>query len=257
MPAWLRKTHHADESVTLTRLYAAFNPHPMSNPMSDLLSHHNALPLLYSYRRCPYAMRARLAMLQANRRFQTFEIVMRDKPAALLALSPKGTVPVLLLPDGNVLEESLDIMRWAFEAPDAEGWWRRAQSDDNLALLRINDGDFKRQLDRYKYPDRYPHEATPRETARTQAMETLLMPLESRLQHQRYLGGPTPCATDLAIFPFVRQFAAVAPEWFASQPLPALQAWLAGWLGSHLFMVCMTRQPVQAIAVFPEYQRLD
>lgn len=218
------------------------------------MSADHALPLLYSYRRCPYAMRARLAMLQANRRFQTFEIVMRDKPAALLALSPKGTVPVLHLPDGGVLEESLDIMHWAFAQPDAEGWWSRAQTDDNLALLRTNDGDFKRLLDRYKYPDRTPHEAAPRETARAQAVETLLRPVESRLQDQRYLGGPTPCATDLAIFPFVRQFAAVEPDWFAGQPLPALQAWLAGWLASRLFEVCMTKQPVQAVAVFPEYQ---
>ncbi|CAJ0684819.1 hypothetical protein LMG18102_00278 [Ralstonia mannitolilytica] len=215
------------------------------------------LPLLYSYRRCPYAMRARLAMLQAHRRFQTFEIVMRDKPAELLALSPKGTVPVLRLPDGTVLEESLDIMRWAFEPDDAQGWWRRAQADDNLALLRTNDGEFKRLLDRYKYPERYPNEAVPRETARAQAVEALLMPLESRLQHQRYLGGAQPCAADLAIFPFVRQFAAVQPDWFAGQPLPAVQAWLAGWLGSRLFAVCMTKQPVQAFAVFPEYEPVD
>jgi len=214
------------------------------------------LPLLYSYRRCPYAMRARLAMLQAHRRFQTYEIVMRDKPAEMLALSPKGTVPVLRLPDGTVLEESLDIMRWALEQPDTDGWWCRAQSDDNLALLRTNDGDFKRLLDRYKYPDRYPQEAQEtirRETARAHAVETLLIPLESRLQHQRYLGGSMPCATDLAIFPFVRQFAAVEPDWFASQPLPALQAWLAEWLSSRLFEVCMTKQPVQAVAAFPEY----
>ncbi|CAJ0790707.1 hypothetical protein LMG19083_02043 [Ralstonia psammae] len=218
------------------------------------MSDNQVLPLLYSYRRCPYAMRARLAMLQANRRFQTFEIVMRDKPAELLALSPKGTVPVLRLIDGTVLEESLDIMRWAFEAPDPEGWWSRAQSDDNLALLRTNDGEFKRQLDRYKYPDRYPQESTPRETARARATEALLIPLESRLQVQRYLGGATPCAADLAIFPFVRQFAAVEPDWFAGQPLPAVQAWLAEWLTSRLFEVCMTKQPVQAVAVFPEYQ---
>ncbi|MCP1174641.1 glutathione S-transferase [Ralstonia chuxiongensis] len=218
------------------------------------MSDNQDLPLLYSYRRCPYAMRARLAMLQANRRFQTFEIVMRDKPAELLALSPKGTVPVLHLTDGGVLEESLDIMRWAFEANDTDGWWRRAQSDDNLALLRTNDGEFKRQLDRYKYPDRYPLEAKPRETARALATETLLIPLESRLLDQRYLGGSTPCATDLAIFPFVRQFAAVEPDWFAVQPLPAVQAWLGEWLGSRLFEVCMTKQPVQAVAVFPEYQ---
>lgn len=221
------------------------------------MSADNALPLLYSYRRCPYAMRARLAMLQANRRFQTFEIVMRDKPAELLALSPKGTVPVLHLPDGGVLEESLDIMRWAFAQADAEGWWGRAQTDNNLALLRTNDGDFKRLLDRYKYPDRYPHETAPRETARAQAVETLLLPMESRLQDQRYLGGSTPCATDLAIFPFVRQFAAVEPDWFARLPLPALQAWLARWLASQLFEVCMTKQPVQAVAVFPEYRHFD
>lgn len=211
------------------------------------------LPLLYSYRRCPYAMRARLALLQARQPFQTFEIVMRDKPAELLVLSPKGTVPVLRLPDGTVLEESLDIMRWALEPHDAQGWWRRAQSDDNLALLRTNDGEFKRLLDRYKYPERYPQESTPREATRAQAVETLLLPLETRLQAQRYLGGALPCAADLAIFPFVRQFAAVQPDWFASQPLPAVQAWLAEWLGNRLFAVCMTKQPVQAIAVFPEY----
>ncbi|CAJ0809719.1 glutathione S-transferase [Ralstonia flaminis] len=218
------------------------------------MSTDHALPLLYSYRRCPYAMRARLAMLQANRRFQTFEIVMRDKPAALLALSPKGTVPVLHLPDGGVLEESLDIMRWALESPDPQGWWSRAQTDDNLNLLRTNDGDFKRLLDRYKYPDRYPEDGQSREAVRAQAVTTLLTPLETRLQAQRYLGGATPCATDLAIFPFVRQFAAVEPDWFAAQPMPALQAWLAGWLSSRLFEVCMTKQPVQAVAVFPEFQ---
>ncbi|CAJ0786056.1 hypothetical protein LMG7141_01733 [Ralstonia condita] len=213
-----------------------------------------ALPLLYSYRRCPYAMRARLAMLQARRPFQTFEIVMRDKPAELLALSPKGTVPVLRLTDGSVLEESWDILRWALESPDADGWWSRAQSEDNLLLLNTNDGAFKRHLDRYKYPDRYPHEETTRETARANAVATLLTPLEARLQRQRYLGGRAPCATDLAIFPFVRQFAAVEPDWFHDQPLPALHAWLAQWLGSDLFAVCMTKRPVQIAAVFPTFQ---
>ncbi|WP_296228684.1 glutathione S-transferase [Ralstonia sp. UBA689] len=218
------------------------------------MSTDTALPLLYSYRRCPYAMRARLAMLQANRRFRTFEIVMRDKPAELLALSPKGTVPVLHLPDGGVLEESWDIMRWALESPDTQGWWSRAQTDANLHLVRTNDGDFKRHLDRYKYPDRYPKDGQPREAVRAQAVATLLTPLEARLQGQHYLGGAAPCATDLAIFPFVRQFAAVEPDWFASQTLPAVQNWLAGWLSSRLFEVCMTKQPVQAVAVFPEFQ---
>ncbi|MBC7994572.1 MAG: glutathione S-transferase [Rhizobacter sp.] len=205
------------------------------------------LPLLYSYRRCPYAMRARMALLQAKRSFQIFEIVLRDKPAAMLALSPKGTVPVLHLPDGRVFDESWDIMRWALEPDDHEGWWGRAQSEENLGLLQRNDGDFKRHLDRYKYPERYPGEVTSREAERSQAMAALLVRLETRLQRQPCLGGATPCATDLAIFPFVRQFAAVEPRWFAGQELPALQAWLAGWLRSALFVACMTKLPSQTV----------
>ena len=212
----------------------------------------NPLPLLYSYRRFPYAMRARMALLQARRSFQAFQIILRDKPAALLALSPKGTVPVLKLPDGQVLDESWDIMRWALEPEDHEGWWRLAQSPANLDLLRRNDGDFKHQLDRYKYPDRCSGEVTSRDGARSDAVTTLLVPLEARLQSQRYLGGATPCATDLAIFPFVRQFAAVEPHWFADQELPALHAWLAACLSSELFKVCMTKLPPQAVAAFPE-----
>lgn len=218
------------------------------------MSADSSLPLLYSYRRCPYAMRARMAMLLANRRFLTFEVVLRDKPSALLALSPKGTVPVLQLPDGGVLEESWDIMRWALEFPDQDGWWSRAQSTENLDLLRRNDGDFKHDLDRYKYPERYPGDVISREALRSHAVSVLLTLLEARLQRQRYLGGAAPCATDLAIFPFVRQFAAVEPGWFAVQALPALQNWLAAWLASRLFAVCMTKQPVQAVSAFPEFR---
>lgn len=203
----------------------------------------DALPLLYSFRRCPYAMRARMALLQAGRGFRLQEVSLRDKPAAMLLLSPKGTVPVLQLTDGTVLEESWDIMRWAWSADDPEGCWHRAQSAENLALLRCNDGEFKRTLDRYKYPDRYPDETRPREVLRAHAVATLLQPLEARLQQQPALGGAVPCATDLAIFPFVRQFAAVEPAWFAEQALPALQAWLADWLNSRLFETAMIKRP--------------
>ena len=205
----------------------------------------SSLPLLYSYRRCPYAMRARMALLLAELAFDVYEIVLRDKPPALLTLSPKGTVPVLKLPDGTVLEQSWDIMRWALEAEDKEGCWSRAMSTENMDLLNRNDGEFKRHLDRYKYPDRFPGEA--RDEHRRLAVETLLMPLEHRLQSQPYLGGDKPCATDLAIFPFVRQFAAVEPAWFASQDWPALQRWLAAWLGSGLFEACMVKQAPQQI----------
>lgn len=226
-----------------------------TNPFrSDLISSKatpsEALPLLYSFRRCPYAMRARMAMLQAGRAFRVVEVSLRDKPSAMLDLSPKGTVPVLQLPDGEVLDESWDIMRWAWSGDDSDSWWRRAQSSSNLALVERNDGEFKRHLDRYKYPNRYPDETRPRGEIRANAV-SLLMPLQSHLKSQPYLGGAAPCATDLAIFPFVRQFAAVEPDWFAAQDLPDLHEWLATWLKSRLFDVCMTRLSSLSAELFP------
>ncbi len=207
------------------------------------------VPLLYSYRRCPYAMRARMALLVAGVAFDAQEIVLRDKPAAMLALSPKGTVPVLLLPDGGVLEQSLDIMRWAFAVRDPDGWWACAQNDNNPDLLALCDGGFKHHLDRYKYPERFG--GTERALHRDQAVETLLKPLDARLQRSGQLGGGAPCAADIAIFPFVRQFAAVEPAWFGQRPLPALQAWLAGWLSHPLFEAAMARLPTGQAVRFP------
>jgi glutathione S-transferase len=209
------------------------------------------LPLLYTYRRCPYAMRARMALLVAKRDFNAFEIVLRDKPAAMLALSPKGTVPVLQLTDGRVLHESWDIMAWAWSADDSEGWWRRAQSAENLDLLQTNDGEFKRLLDRYKYPERHGLEGMNRNAPRDEAVASFLVSLEARLQSQPHLGGATPCATDLAIFPFVRQFAAVDPRWFEAQELPTVRAWLAAWVSSALFEACMVKLPLQTVFGFP------
>ena len=197
------------------------------------------LPLLYTYRRCPYAMRARMALLHTGIAFEACEISLRDKPPALLAASPKGTVPVLVLPDGAVLEESLHIMRWAFAGRDAALWWERAQSPANLALTALNDGPFKQHLDRYKYPEKFiPAE---RNIHRDQACAELLQKLEERLATQPYLGGATPCATDLAIFPFVRQFRAVDADWFDAQTLPATQRWLRDWLACDLFTRCMAK----------------
>lgn len=210
-----------------------------------------SLPLLYTYRRCPYAMRARMALLQAGAAFEAFEIVLSDKPAGLLSLSPKGTVPVLRLPDGRVLEESWDIMRWALATADPQGAWSRAQSTENLELLRRNDGEFKHHLDRYKYPERYACEGMSRETAREHAAEALPALLETRLRAQSWLGGDRPCATDLATFPFVRQFAAVEPAWFDGQAWPALHAWLRHWLESGLFSACMAKLPPQQAVAFP------
>lgn len=212
------------------------------------------LPLLYSYRRCPYAMRARMALLAAGVAFNVHEIVLRDKPPELLALSPKGTVPVLALPDGAVLEQSLDIMQWAFTVHDPARWWARGQDAGNLALMSLCDGPFKHHLDRTKYPERF--QETDRALHRAQAVDTLLLPLDIRLQHAPQLGGTTPCATDLAIFPFVRQFAAVDPAWFDQQPMPALKAWLAAWLTHPLFTAAMAKVPRGQVVPFPSGERL-
>jgi glutathione S-transferase len=208
-------------------------------------------PLLYTYRRCPYAMRARLALLQAGVAFDAFEIVLRDKPTVMLALSPKGTVPVLRLPDGQVLEQSLDIVRWAFiETGDTEGWWARAQSASNLELLAICDGAFKHHLDRYKYPERFDG-VDSKAHHRKQAVDVLLKPLDAHLQRTSQLGGHAPCATDIAIFPFVRQFAAVDPGWFEALPLPVLKNWLNAWHSHALFNTAMTKLPTHQTTAFP------
>lgn len=217
---------------------------PPSSPAAQV-------PRLYTFRRCPYAMRARMALLQAGRAFDAVEVSLRDKPASLLALSPKATVPVLQLPDGSVIEESWDIMRWALTAPDAQGWWARAQSPANQDLLRRNDSDFKHHLDRWKYPQRYPGDTLSPQAHRDSALEVLLRPLEARLLSTPYLGGATPCATDLAVLPFVRQFAAVDPEWFATLGLPSLRSWLGSWLVNPLFTACMHKLPAEGPNRFP------
>jgi glutathione S-transferase len=211
---------------------------------------HPRLPRLYTFRRCPYAMRARMALLQAGRAFEAVEVNLGDKPAVLLAISPKATVPVLQLPDGSVIEESWDIMRWALAKPDVHGWWARAQSPANLDLVLRNDGDFKRHLDRWKYPQRYATEPLAPDSHRDRALDVLLQALETRLHSAPFLGGATPCATDLAVMPFVRQFAAVDPGWFARQNLPSVRAWLDAWLVSPLFVTCMYKLPAPGVHRF-------
>jgi glutathione S-transferase len=191
-----------------------------------------------------------MALLVSGTAFDGYEVVLRDKPAEMLALSPKGTVPVLRLPDGAVLEQSLDIIRWALASHDPDGWWTRAQSADNLALLASNDGELKHQLDRYKYPARFGE--SERVVPRDQAM-ALLFSLELRLQVTSYLGGDLPCATDIAVFPFIRQFAAVDSGWFGQQAIPATRAWLARWLDSPLFEACMVKIPSQRVTSYPYF----
>jgi glutathione S-transferase len=196
------------------------------------------LPILYSYRRCPYAMRARMALREAGIAVEIREIALRDKPREMLAVSPKGTVPVLVLPDSTVIDESLDIMRWALRQYDPDGWLH--DETRSLALIADNDGAFKQALDRYKYADRYPEKPA----AASRAMgEIFLQRLEDHLQRQPGLLGPAPSIADVAIFPFVRQFAMVDSGWFAAAPYPALRDWLERWLGSALFLDIMQKHP--------------
>lgn len=190
-------------------------------------------PVLYSFRRCPYAMRARLALAVSGTRCELREIKLSAKPQALLAASPKGTVPVLILPDGEVIDESLDIMRWALVNRDPEGWLAR----DDAALIAANDGPFKHDLDRYKYPERHGADAF---VHRARGL-AFMHELDNRLADAGQLCGPARGLADAAIMPFVRQFAAVDREWFDTQPLPHLKAWLANHLASDLFAAIMVR----------------
>ncbi|MGQ2966981.1 glutathione S-transferase [Methylophilus sp.] len=190
-----------------------------------------ALPILYSYRRCPYAMRARMALWAARVQVELREVSLREKPQHLLQISPKATVPVLQLPDGAVLEQSLDIMYWALQQNDAQGWLQ-ADAQAASALISMNDGEFKQALDRYKYPDRYPERS---QLFYREQGEQFLQKLETALLAQRYLLGEVASIADVAIFPFIRQFAAVDSEWFSQSVYGNLRVWLAGWVESALF----------------------
>lgn len=197
------------------------------------------LPIFYSFRRCPYAMRARLALDFAGQAVNKVEVSLRAKPAAMLAISPKGTVPVLQLADGSVLEESLDIMRWALGRNDPQGLLPVGPAlTDCLELIRRNDDEFKHWLDHYKYAIRFPEQ--PPEYYRAQG-EAFLGELEQRLQGQPYLGGANISLCDIAILPFVRQFAHVDKNWFDQSGYPALRQWLANWLASAVFMRIMAK----------------
>ena len=205
-----------------------------------------ALPVLYSFRRCPYAMRARLALAVSGEPYELREVVLRDKPAELLAASPKGTVPVLVLPDGTVIDQSLDVMLWALRRQDPESWLLppRGAIADMLTLVAGNDGDFKRDLDRYKYPHRYPEESAGDAQAfalRHRARgATWLAKLDGML-YEGWLFGPRVSLADMALLPFVRQFAHTDAAWFAAQPWPRLRAWLAGFEAGARFQAVMEK----------------
>jgi glutathione S-transferase len=179
-------------------------------------------------------MRARMALWAAGITAELREVKLAAKPPALIAASPKATVPVLVLSDGTVIDQSLDIMRWALAQNDPEGWL----AGDDAGLIAANDGPFKQHLDRAKYPGRYDEDGVTDHRATALA---LLAPLEERLAAAPFLCGPSRTLTDIALFPFIRQFAAIAPEWFAAQPLPQWQAWLGALAASEIIASVMPK----------------
>ena len=195
--------------------------------------------ILYSYRRCPYAMRARMALKYAGIVLETREIELKNKPAHMLKVSPKATVPVLVLSDGTVLEQSLEIMLWALQQQDKDDWLI-ADSELTQQLIAENDSIFKQALDKYKYAIRFPEESA--EVYRTQG-EVFLQRLEILLSQSQYLLSSQISLADIAIFPFIRQFLGVDTMWFEAAPYPKLKIWLKTFIESELFTSIMQKQP--------------
>jgi glutathione S-transferase len=198
---------------------------------------------LYSFRRCPYAMRARIALRYSGVAVQIVEVSLKAKPAEMLALSSKGTVPVLSV-DGRVIDESLEIMRWALAQNDPQNWLLKDDPQGqqrSAALIEENDQVFKVHLNRYKYAERYPEQ--PMAFYRSEG-EVFLRKLEELLEGRDYLLAEHPSLADVALMPFVRQFAHVDREWFEQTPYVRLQAWLQRFLESELFTSVMQKQPL-------------
>lgn len=194
-------------------------------------------------------MRARMAIAVSGIQVELREVVLRDKPQALLDVSPKATVPVLLTADSTIIDESLDIMRWALEQSDPDNWLININDE----LIANNDGKFKHWLDRYKYADRYLEHS---EQYYRQQGEKTLQVLEQQLAKTRYLSGDNITFTDIAIFPFIRQFAFADLDWFKQSPYPKLHQWLNHFIDSELFHTTMYKyQPWKkqqlAVTLFP------
>ncbi len=213
------------------------------------------LATLYSFRRCPYAMRARLAIAQSGIHCELREVVLKDKPQQLIELSPKATVPVLLTADDKVIDESIDIAFWALAQHDPDNWYQSLTSEQHeqmLALIENNDGEFKYFLDRYKYADRYPEQD---ERFYREQGEKTLTRLEQLLTEHDCLLRDSWTLADIALLPFIRQFAFVDKAWFDSAPYPRVRAWLEGFLESDLFRSVMKKYPQwqegDELVVFP------
>ncbi len=201
--------------------------------------------ILYSFRRCPYAMRGRMGLHVSGIDYEHREILLRDKPQEMLNASPKATVPVFIHEGGVVIDESLDLLLWALSKNDPLGW---LECDRKTAdtLIAANDGDFKHHLDRYKYASRYNEDTTRGSVDLRHRIEAEkhIQNLEDRLAKSPYLLGEKQSHADIAIFPFIRQFSNVQPKWWAEAPYPKTRDWLARHIGSGLFKTIMIKHPL-------------
>ncbi|MEP6342904.1 MAG: glutathione S-transferase [Maricaulaceae bacterium] len=214
--------------------------------------------LLYSFRRCPYAMRGRMALAMSGLPFEHREIILRDKPASMLGYSPKGTVPVFVTEQGEVIEESIDLVHYALGQNDPEGWLKGLDAASQQ-MIADNDGPFKHHLDRYKYASRYSEDAKRGDfdPSHRAAAEEYIAKLETRLSSSLFLAGETRGLADMTIFPFIRQFANTDRAWWDgpkvstvdgdtvnTPPYPKTHKWLEGHLASDLFKSIMSKHPL-------------
>ena len=198
------------------------------------------LPILYSFRRCPYAIRARMAIAYASINLEVREVSLANKPPEMTHISPKGTVPVLQL-DNRIIDESIEVMAWALEQSDPDNWLAIDLKQQQQSLIEENDNSFKAYLDKYKYWDRFPERS--QQAYRDQA-EQFISKLDKKLSKHSYLLGNNICLADVAIFPFIRQFAFVDKDWFDQANYPALQRWLNEFLDLPLFIRVMKKHSV-------------
>lgn len=195
-------------------------------------------PILYTFRRCPFAIRARMALAYSHIKVQQHEVDLKNKPPELLTASAKATVPVLILKDGHVIDESIDIMRWALAQNDPDRWLSTNLNEQCNELIRYNDLKFKPILDAYKYPQR--SEMKEPGYYRDKA-KIYLNQLNSLLMNRRYLLADHISLADIALFPFIRQFCMVDQDWFEHSEYKQLQHWLHHFLNSELFLTIMKK----------------
>ena len=198
----------------------------------------NNLPILYSFRRCPYAMRARMAIHISGQKCELREVLLRDKPPSMLEYSAKGTVPVLILQDGKVIDESLDVIDWALNLNDPDDWQRSKDKEKTKELIKINDGEFKYHLDRYKYSKRYDNEDP--EFHRKKCLKFIEL-INNELNNSEYIFDDNISYADIVLLPFIRQFRIADIEWFDSLPYDNLKRWLSSFLGSSLLNSIMKK----------------